>query len=338
MAKYPNQIYEPREKENRAGVVYDPNKKTVIFAEDIKALDDEVKAIETELGTNPRGNFDSVKAFLQYLLSKVKDYFTDLLDVPHSYQGQAGKVLKVKQTEDGLEFGEAGGGVTKHTQLTDKEVNGVIDHALKSVRDGHLYNFQAWKRLLATQPYKALEILRKTWVGATGEDYCRALTFDGTYIYAGLYTSPARVIKIDPSTMTTISSWTPPGGENLCSALTFDGTYIYAGLWTLPAKMYKINPSTMTTVASWTAPGGDNFCTSLTFDGTYIYAACNTVPARVIKIDPSTMTTISRWIGASGENTCWALTFDGTYIYAGLSTSPARIIRKIMRNIDEVGV
>jgi parallel beta-helix repeat protein len=91
-------------------VTYDPNKKTVIFAEDIKALDDEVKAIETELGTNPRGNFDSVKAFLQYLLSKVKDYFTDLLDVPHSYQGQAGKVLKVKQTEDGLEFGEAAGG------------------------------------------------------------------------------------------------------------------------------------------------------------------------------------------------------------------------------------
>jgi len=108
MAKYPDEIYEPREKENRAGVVYDPNKKTVIFVEDIKALDDEVKAIETELGTNPRGNFNSVKEFLQYLLSKVKDYFTDLLDVPHSYSGQAGKVLKVKQTEDGLECGEAG--------------------------------------------------------------------------------------------------------------------------------------------------------------------------------------------------------------------------------------
>ena len=117
MAKYPNEIYEPRPKENRSGVTYDPNKKTVIFVEDIKALDDEVKAIETELGTNPRGNFDSVKAFLQYLLGKVKDYFTDLLDVPHSYQGQAGKVLKVKQTEDGLEFGEAGGGRRTATKI-----------------------------------------------------------------------------------------------------------------------------------------------------------------------------------------------------------------------------
>jgi hypothetical protein len=110
MASYPSSIYSPREKENRSGVTYDPDKKTVIFAEDIKKVDDEIVAIETELGTNPRGTFNSVKDFLQYLLGKVKDYFTDLLDVPHSYQGQAGKVLKVKQTEDGLEFGEAPAG------------------------------------------------------------------------------------------------------------------------------------------------------------------------------------------------------------------------------------
>jgi hypothetical protein len=67
MAKYPNEIYEPRPKENRSGVTYDPNKKTVIFAEDIKALDDEVVAVETELGTNPKGEFSSVKERLDKL-------------------------------------------------------------------------------------------------------------------------------------------------------------------------------------------------------------------------------------------------------------------------------
>jgi hypothetical protein len=67
MAKYPNEIYEPRKKENRPGVTYDPNKKTVLFAEDIKALDDEVVAIETELGTNPKGEFSSVKERLDKL-------------------------------------------------------------------------------------------------------------------------------------------------------------------------------------------------------------------------------------------------------------------------------
>jgi len=34
-----------------------------------------------------------------------------------------------------------------------------------------------------------------TWTGATGENNCRALTFDGTYIYAGLDISPAKVIR-----------------------------------------------------------------------------------------------------------------------------------------------
>jgi hypothetical protein len=64
MASYPNEIYEPRAKENRSGVVYDPAKKTVIFVEDIKGLDDEVVAVETELGTNPKGNWPDVKSRL----------------------------------------------------------------------------------------------------------------------------------------------------------------------------------------------------------------------------------------------------------------------------------
>jgi hypothetical protein len=120
MAKYPNEIYEPREKENRSGVTYDPNKKTVIFAEDIKNLDDEIVAIETELGTNPKGTFNSVKEFLQHLLSKVKDYFTDLLDTPDSYEGQAGKAVVVKETEDGLEFKDfPAPGVSTFLDLTD---------------------------------------------------------------------------------------------------------------------------------------------------------------------------------------------------------------------------
>ncbi len=38
---------------------------------------------------------------------KIKlDFFTELKDVPNSYISQAGKVLIVKLTEDGLEFGE----------------------------------------------------------------------------------------------------------------------------------------------------------------------------------------------------------------------------------------
>lgn len=49
MADYPDTIYNPRVKENKSGVVFDPTKKTVLYAEDLQALDDEVVAIETDI-------------------------------------------------------------------------------------------------------------------------------------------------------------------------------------------------------------------------------------------------------------------------------------------------
>jgi len=67
MATYPGGTYSPRTKANKSGVVYTAAKTTVIYAEDIKKLDDEVVAVETELGTNPKGVFSDVKTNLAEL-------------------------------------------------------------------------------------------------------------------------------------------------------------------------------------------------------------------------------------------------------------------------------
>jgi len=84
-----------------------------------------------------------------------------------------------------------------------------------------------------------LDKFLKIWTGVTGQNLCRALTFDGTYIYVGLSTTPAYVVKINPSTMATVSTWTGSSGQNNCFGLTFDGTYIYAGLSTTPAYVIR---------------------------------------------------------------------------------------------------
>lgn len=60
MATYPTNIYEGRTVENLPGIVYDPNDLKTLFAEDINNLNNEVEAVETELGTNPSGDFDTV--------------------------------------------------------------------------------------------------------------------------------------------------------------------------------------------------------------------------------------------------------------------------------------
>ena len=76
MADYPDSIYNPRVMKNRPGAVYDPLKTKVIFAEDFNKDRDEIVAIQTELGTNPKGTFSSVAAFLTAL----SDSISDLID------------------------------------------------------------------------------------------------------------------------------------------------------------------------------------------------------------------------------------------------------------------
>lgn len=62
MAEYPSGVYDPRTKENDPSVEYDADKKSVIFVEDVTKLDDEVVAIETELGASPSGAWSDIAA------------------------------------------------------------------------------------------------------------------------------------------------------------------------------------------------------------------------------------------------------------------------------------
>lgn len=64
MSTYPGGIYSPRAKENKNGVVYDANKKTVLFAEDFTNDEAEIVAIETQLGINPKAGYADVAARL----------------------------------------------------------------------------------------------------------------------------------------------------------------------------------------------------------------------------------------------------------------------------------
>jgi len=68
-ATYPGGAYSPRTKENKSGVEYDPSKTTVGYAEDVINLDDEVVAIENELGLGPKWASSDVKERLKGIRS-----------------------------------------------------------------------------------------------------------------------------------------------------------------------------------------------------------------------------------------------------------------------------
>jgi hypothetical protein len=106
MASYPNSIYDPREKEQRSGVVYIPEKKSVIFVEDVKFLDDEVVAIETELGLNPKGSFDDVASRLDALELRGGAFATEFFNLfSGSYSTNQVFPLLLGNLASGVDYG-----------------------------------------------------------------------------------------------------------------------------------------------------------------------------------------------------------------------------------------
>jgi hypothetical protein len=81
-SNYPGSIDSFRAKQNRAGVSYDPNKQTVHYAEDMQAVEEDVIAIETTLGTNPQGPEDDVAA----RLARIEDEHRTLFSVYNGNQ------------------------------------------------------------------------------------------------------------------------------------------------------------------------------------------------------------------------------------------------------------
>lgn len=86
MADFPDAVYAPRTKENLPGIVYDAAKKTIGYVEDITKLDDEVVAIETELGVLPKWASASIKERLKGIRS-LSDAEEDVLVVKEGNVG-----------------------------------------------------------------------------------------------------------------------------------------------------------------------------------------------------------------------------------------------------------
>lgn len=70
-ASYPGAVYSPRAVVNKTGITYDASQLTKLFAEDKTKPDAEIVAIETELGTDPKGSDSDVKTRLNRLERKL---------------------------------------------------------------------------------------------------------------------------------------------------------------------------------------------------------------------------------------------------------------------------
>jgi len=182
--------------------------------------------------------------------------------------------------------------------------------------------------------------LEATWTGAVGEHSTWGQCYLDGYLYVALWIDPGKVIKIDPSTMTTVDSWTGAANQVGARPLETDGTYLYVGvasgpMWDAPSRIVKINPATMTTVAEWVGtcimPTQCN-PERIIYDAPNIYVAININGglARVVKINPATMTTVDEWNSVIATRAKGLTLFDD-YFYVPDGSGPA-IIEKVNKN------
>ncbi len=121
------------------------------------------------------------------------------------------------------------------------------------------------------------------------------VAFDGTYLYAALSLTPAKVSKIDPATMTTTSVWTGAAGQSLARTIIIYEGFIYLGGTNASPRIIKIDPATMTTVDIWS---DGSTVLALKVGGDYFYAGLNISPARVYQFGAEPPIAGSKAIGS----------------------------------------
>lgn len=77
MADFPGSIFSPRTLVNLPGISFDPTQTKNLFAEDVNSPNAEIVAIETTLGLNPQGSYDTVADRLDAIPSTLPTWWKE---------------------------------------------------------------------------------------------------------------------------------------------------------------------------------------------------------------------------------------------------------------------
>ena len=169
-----------------------------------------------------------------------------------------------------------------------------------------------------------------------GQDQGFALLDDGTYIWMGTGSTPARLVRILKADPNTWISYTLTGpGEDACVSLADDGTYIWMGMGTVPAMLVRVPkagwPLAPLSHTTYWLGAGEDACAGIAQDSTYIWMGLQTTPAMLARVPkagwPLAPLSHITYTLAAGQNSCMSIADDGTYIWMGMQTVPAMLAR-----------
>jgi len=186
MADYPGSITDPRTVANLPGETYDATKTTRLYAEDINKANDEIVAIETTLGLNPQGDFDTVADRLDagggsapsYFFAQYNPSTTGVITVTHGL-GKVPNLIEIVAV--GYKSGSSASLAHSHTFMTNVSdgmnvFDTFMDKDHRAVGTGNLSGFQLYQSDFAGAIYAEVQNITSTTLDVNIEEFDADLT------------------------------------------------------------------------------------------------------------------------------------------------------------------
>lgn len=165
----------------------------------------------------------------------------------------------------------------------------------------------------------------------TGGAYCA--TYDGRWIWIGLYRRPACAVAIDRSGRLVRRIEIPDTPRRCFRSIHFDGRYVWGGLLTRPGKIVRIDPKSED-LSVYTLRRGEDNVNSICSDGRYLWAGLETRPAVIVRLDPQAGTHDSITLNQN-EDFCRAVVAGKGRIHAALYSTPATVV-ELSQNMQRI--
>ena len=178
---------------------------------------------------------------------------------------------------------------------------------------------------------------------ASGENIGQAIANDGTHLYVGTFTSPARIVKVRMSDMVRIGAITLSANENEIIGMAVTGTTLWAVCNTDPVRLIEINLTTFARTSGtqitqtpdmvvappivFVSDAGRGRSISINPAGTF--AAVGTSSGRVLRVDLSAKITtgVSSALASSPDLRAVKIDSQSEYVYGLADINPAAMYR-----------
>lgn len=173
-----------------------------------------------------------------------------------------------------------------------------------------------------------------------------SLTVDpaGSFAYVGTDTFPARVIKVDLSTFTTVGSIALNSREDRFFAAAVDpaGDKAYFACYTIPGRIVKVDLATFAREAVLEASMSGAWISSSVIDASdsFAYFGTDTLPGQVLKFDLNTFQNVDTLTLAEADGGLKRGVIDQAenIAYFGTGAVPARILRIDLTSLTQTGI